>query len=95
MDRFDGSTLAEWAVPISEALKPLIGAFLGYLVARKGEVEIRDGNKMHKFRNMTPRQIKKITGILEDQRINHSAKTASKKAKEPSKKKRNEKHRSK
>jgi hypothetical protein len=26
VDRFDGSALAEWIVPISEAMKPLIGA---------------------------------------------------------------------
>ena len=64
VDRFDGAALAEWVVPISETLKPLIAAFLGYLVARKGEVEIRNGKEVHKFRNMTPRQIGKVMEIV-------------------------------
>ncbi len=64
LDRFDGTALIEWVMPASEAILPILTAVLGFLSARRGEVEYTTGDKSWKFRNVRPRDIERITHIL-------------------------------
>jgi Mg2+/Co2+ transporter CorC len=61
MERFDAATVVEWVVQLTDAVGPILTGVLGYLVAKKGEVEI-DGMK---FKNISVNDIKKIIEILE------------------------------
>lgn len=62
LSRFDGASLAEWVLPLTEALPAILTGVLGYLVARRGEIEI-DGMK---FRNVTAKQVREILAILDE-----------------------------
>ena len=60
VERFDAATAVEWIVQLTESAGPILTGVLGYLVAKKGEVEI-DGMK---FKNMSVRDIEKIIQII-------------------------------
>jgi hypothetical protein len=66
VEPFDGQALSEWLVPLTQASTPILTGILGYLVARKGELEIHDGDKRRKFKNMSPSQIREVMDILEN-----------------------------
>lgn len=57
LERFDAAALVEWVVTLAPVATPIVTAVLGYLVARRGEIEVRAGSNVLKFKNMTPRQI--------------------------------------
>lgn len=61
ISQFDGATLAEWIIPLSEAITPILTCVLGFVVARRGEIEI---NGM-KFKNVTSKQVKEILEVIE------------------------------
>ncbi|WP_341363754.1 hypothetical protein P8T57_16850 [Thalassospira sp. SN3W] len=61
-ERFDANALTEWVIPLYEHSSTLIAAVLGYLVARKGEVEVGK----YKFKNMSAEDIQKIVEVLKD-----------------------------
>ncbi|WP_162915175.1 hypothetical protein [Desertibaculum subflavum] len=62
VDRFDGAALAEWIVPLAEHGSALVGVVLGYLIARRGEIEIGD----KKFKNISIQNVKEILNILDN-----------------------------
>jgi hypothetical protein len=64
MDRFDAAALAEWIIPLTQYGSAILSAVLGYLVARRGEIEIGD----KKFRNVSIADVKEILKILEPDR---------------------------
>ncbi|NVJ91537.1 MAG: hypothetical protein HWE34_07755 [Methylocystaceae bacterium] len=59
---FDALTLTEWLIPLYEHSSTLISAILGYLIARKGEVQIGK----YKFKNMSATDIEKILKIIKE-----------------------------
>lgn len=65
-DNFDGVGFVEWVVPITKAIAPLITGLFGYLVAKRGEIEIdRDGTKI-RMKNMKASQLKEIIAALDE-----------------------------
>ena len=61
VSRFDGASLSEWIIPLSHAVSPILTCVLGFLVARRGEIEI-DGKK---FRNVTAKQVRQILRLVD------------------------------
>lgn len=59
-ERFDAAALAEWLVPMAEHVPALLSAVLGYLVAKRGEVEFGP----YKFKNMSAEDIEKIIQLV-------------------------------
>lgn len=66
LDRFDGIAFAEWIIPLTKTIAPLVTAALGYIMARKGEVEIRAKGREWKFRNLSPSQIKEVMEAMNE-----------------------------
>lgn len=64
IERFDGVGLVEWILPLVDALTPVVTAALGYLVARRGEVEIVDGDRTEKYKNLSPSEIERVRKSL-------------------------------
>lgn len=62
LERFDAGALAEWVIELTQNSTPIITGVLGYLVARRGEVEIGG----MKFKNMSIKQIKEIIKYMDD-----------------------------
>lgn len=63
--KFDGQSLYEWLIPVAQTIAPVISAVLGYLAAKKGEVEIRSKENILKFKNLTPKQIAAVVDALD------------------------------
>lgn len=64
-DNFDGSSFVEWAVPLLDSITPIVTCLVGYLVAKRGEIEIeRNGSKV-KMKNMKASQLEKVIQALD------------------------------
>ncbi|MER9936515.1 hypothetical protein [Mesorhizobium sp. M0088] len=61
VERFDAGAMAEWLVPLTSAVGPIITGVLGYLVAKRGEIEIGE----MKFKNISVSDIKEIITFID------------------------------
>ncbi|RWM39907.1 hypothetical protein [Mesorhizobium sp.] len=61
VERFDAGAMVEWLVPLTSAVGPIITGVLGYLVAKRGEIEIGE----MKFKNISVSDIKDIIIFLD------------------------------
>ena len=65
---YTGAEFMEMAVPVAEALAPVLTAVIGYLAGRgKGDAEISDGVRTYKFRNLTPEKAKEFITLFHKQ----------------------------
>jgi hypothetical protein len=62
--RFDGAALAEWIPLLTDAVKTIMPAILGYIIAKRGEVEI-DGKK---FKNISVQDIERILSMVKNEK---------------------------
>ncbi|MER8788039.1 hypothetical protein NKH71_09255 [Mesorhizobium sp. M0983] len=61
VERFDAGAMVEWLVPLTNAVGPIITGVLGYLVAKRGEIEIGE----MKFKNISVADIKEIITFID------------------------------
>ncbi|WP_299632074.1 hypothetical protein [uncultured Roseobacter sp.] len=65
-DNFDGAAVAAWVVSISPYIAPVITAVFGYLVAKRGELEIQKGDTTIRMKNLKPSQLKEFLAAIDD-----------------------------
>lgn len=64
-ENFDGAAMAEWVVPILKVATPIITGVLGFLIARRGELEITRNGQMIKMKGIKPSQLKEIIALID------------------------------
>lgn len=62
---FDGGAMAEWVMHITQAATPIITGIFGFLVARRGEIEIERHGQKIKMKGMKPSQLNEVIKILD------------------------------
>ena len=65
VEPFDAVAMVEWIVPIAEATAPLITGVLGYLIARRGEIDITLPGRRIKAKNITPSQAREFVQMID------------------------------
>lgn len=74
VEPFDAVAMVEWIVPIVQATTPLITGILGYLIAKRGEIDITLPGRRVVAKNMTPSQAREYMQMLDE--AGSDAKTA-------------------
>ncbi len=60
----DGAWLYQWTVQMAPEVVPIVTAILGFLIAKRGEIEITSKGQKLKFKNMKPRQIAEVLELI-------------------------------
>jgi hypothetical protein len=62
--RADAASIAQAMVPLLQASAPIVTGVLGYLVARRGEVEIVLNGNTYKFKQLSGDEIKTVLQLI-------------------------------
>ncbi|WP_170359695.1 hypothetical protein [Ruegeria arenilitoris] len=65
-DNFDGTALAAWVVPLASSIAPILAAVFGFLVAKRGELEIQKGDTTFRMKNIKPSQFREFLAAIDD-----------------------------
>jgi len=65
-DNFDGGAVAAWVVLITPYIAPVITAIFGYLIAKRGELEIQKGDTTIRMKNLKPSQVKEFLAAIDE-----------------------------
>lgn len=65
-DNFDGAAVAAWVVSISPYVAPIVTAVFGFLVAKRGELEIQKGDTTIRMKNLKPSQLKEFLAAIDE-----------------------------
>jgi len=65
-DNFDGASWASWTLELSKAIAPIVTLIFGFVVAKRGELEITKGDKTIRMKNLKPSQLKEFLEIIND-----------------------------
>ncbi|MEP3232264.1 MAG: hypothetical protein ABJO30_05505 [Hyphomicrobiales bacterium] len=66
LDNFDGAAVAAWTVSMSPYIAPIVTAVFGYLVAKRGELEIQKDDTTIRMKNLKPSQLKQLLAAIDE-----------------------------
>jgi len=64
-ENFDGAQLVEWLISLSPSSTNIITGLFGYMVARRGEIEIERNGTRIKMKNMKISHLKDVIKALD------------------------------
>jgi hypothetical protein len=65
-DNFDGAAVAAWVISISPVVAPVLTAIFGYLIAKRGELEVQKGDTTIRMKNLKPSQVKEYLATIDE-----------------------------
>lgn len=65
-DNFDGAALSAWIMTMTPLITPLLGVIFGFLISKRGEIEIHSEGKVIKMKNIKPSQLNDFLKVIND-----------------------------